>query len=551
MKKHTTIAVLIVLLPLVTAGVPSYKVSREDVERMSPNMQETFAGLQYLMNAYQIRQFVDLKNDEERAHWIDTFWKQRDPTPTTDKNEMEIEHNIRVRLARQYYRSKKWPGWDKRGEVFVRYGPPDYRSKVWGEVSVNRSMSPPREIWYYRNHDMLIAFENFGLTGEYIYAIDPLGAASKMSPEFAEFLIYDTQHSLTGRIPMDLLEYYSSEPYKAPPASLINPGQAAQYMASRERVLSDNIDALMDPDRVEMLPRDVSAVFQEDKVEKIAANFEITLKETPASYPFNFETKPLRFYFGIDQFRAGDTSNRVDVNIEVPVVVEGNAAFEETFHTEVIIWDAEYKEVSRKEKDILIRSQPDVESFANLIPTQIPLSLLRGYYRAAISVKGEKSGHESSYRTTFSCEPFAKRLSMSDVLFARRIDEATSPSVFTRGALEVVPHPLRAYSRSFPIPVYFEIYNLSFDLNGVASYTIEYKIVPHSNRKQGFWARFDAAQPVVSSKFQSTVMSDNDVQHLLIRTGNLHKGAYDFLITLTDDYSKAVTFTRGTFSLVD
>lgn len=537
---------------VLTSGLPQYKVSRKDIEPLSRGMQETFAGLQYVMNPYQIRQFLDLDGDKERIEWIDVFWKQHDPTPTTEANEMKNEHNIRVRLARQFYRSRKWPGWDKRGEVFIRYGPPDYRGKIWGEVTANRGVSPPREIWYYYGHNMLVAFENFGLEGEFIYAIDPLGSAENISSEFAEFLVYDTQASLTKKIPQQFLEYYETAPYEPPP-TFYDPGRLEKYLMARPREVADEIDALIDPDRVAMLPRDIGAVFEKEKVREIANNFEITLTETPVSYPFNFEHKELPFYFGVDQFRAGDRTNRVDINIEVPVLVEtsGAGTFEETYHAEVVIWNAQYQEVLRKEKDIVVRSVPDIESFANLLPTQLPLSLKKGYYRMGVSVAGAKSQTSSSYRTSFECQPFGNRFSISDIVFARRIVEVTTPSIFTRGALDVIPHPLRAYSRTFLIPLYFEIYNLTLDQNGVGSYTIEYKVIPHSNTKSGFWDRFRGSAPIVSSKFQSSCLSEHDTQHLSVNTENLRRGSYDLLITLTDDYTGAVTFSKGTFSLLD
>jgi GWxTD domain-containing protein len=542
---------LILGLAVLTGGKPEYKVSRADIESLSPGMQETFAGLQYLLNPYQMRHFLSLGSEKQRIRWIELFWKQRDPTPTTDENEMEREHNIRVKLARQFYRSKKWPGWDKRGEVFIRYGPPDYRGKMWGEVTVNRGMSPPREIWYYRGHNMVIAFENFGLTGEYIYAIDPLGSVARMSPEFAEFLVYETNESIGSKIPPQYLEYFAAAPY-APPPDFVNPQQVGEFLAGRERVVADDIDAVMDPDRVEMLPKDVGAIFQREQADKIANNFEITLEETPSSYPFNFEQKALPFYFGVDQFKAGDETNRVDVNIEVPVSgSSGSTAFEETYHAEIVVWNSEYEELNRKEKNIVVRSAPDVASFANLLPTQIPLSLQGGYYRVGIRVRGEKSGRSSSYRTTFECDPFGGRFSISDIVFARRIVEATRPSIFTRGALEVVPHPLRAYSLTFPVPIYFEIYNLTPDLQGVASYSIEYKVVPHSARKQNFFDRFGQSSPVVSSSFKSSSLGRDDVQHITLNVQNLRKGSYDLLVTVTDDYSGVVAYRKGTFSLVE
>jgi len=44
-----------------------------------------------------------------------------------------------------------------------------------------------------------------------------------------------------------------------------------------------------------------------------------TVEDTPASYPFNFNRKELPFFFGVDRFRGGEGTNRVDVQIEVPV----------------------------------------------------------------------------------------------------------------------------------------------------------------------------------------------------------------------------------------
>ena len=126
-----------------------------------------------------------------------------------------------------------------------------------------------------------------------------------------------------------------------------------------------------------------------------------------------------------------------------------------------------------------------------------------------------------------------------------------TPSIFTRGPLDVVPHPLRAYSRKAKLPIYFEIYNLITDDDGVSSYTIEYKIIPHSNAKPGFWSQFNEASPVVSSKFQTSAFGDSDRRNIQIDTSNLRKGSYDLLITVTDDETRGRSFTRGTFSLVD
>ena len=538
MMRHFTISLLVLLVGNASQAskIPQYKVTREDVESLSPGMQAIFAGLQYLLNGYQTRQFLDLANDVERQRWLDRFWKLNDPTPTSRKNEMEIEHNIRVNLSRQFYTSKKWPGWDKRGEVFIRYGPPDYRGKVWGEVT-GRGVDPPAELWYYVHLEFVVAFQNFGLSGEFIYSIDPFGVQAKMSPELTDFLLNDVTSTLSNQIPQNYLEEYASPPRPGVPGAPINP---------------DDLAAFGTPVEAGALPRSLEDIFNRDRMREMANNYQITVEEKPSTYPFNFENKELPFYFGVDQFRAGETTNRVEVHVEVPVAImnRDGAAFEETFHVEFVIWDPEFNEIARTERNIVLRTGPDVVQWANLLPTQAVNSLPEGYYRLGVSVS-DKSGRYSGYRTSFEVESVGCLLALSDILFARRIAPVEEPSIFTRGALEVVPHPLRAYSRRTQVPIYFEIYNLSVDDQNLANYTIEYKIMPHTNQKQGFLNRFRSDNPAVSSKFTGSVHGPNDTQHLFIDASNLGKGSFDFLITITDNLTGELAFRKGAFSLVE
>ena len=117
--------------------------------------------------------------------------------------------------------------------------------------------------------------------------------------------------------------------------------------------------------------------------------------------------------------------------------------------------------------------------------------------------------------------------------------------------MEVIPHPARAYSRKFPLPIYFEVYNLTLGSTGVSAYTIEYKIIQHEKKKKRFWERFEKAKPVISSRFDGSGFSEDEPLHVTVNTENLAKGSFDFLITLTDNLSGIVAYRRGTFSLVD
>jgi GWxTD domain-containing protein len=529
---------------------PRHAVSREEAARLAPAARETLAGLQYLLNAQQIRQYASLPSDEARAKWADDFWLLNDPTPATPQNEMRTEHLVRVGLSREYFRSAAWPGWDRRGEVFIRYGAPDFRGKIWGEVTVKK-FYPPGELWYYRRHDMLVSFEQSGKGNEYIYAVEPLGAAESITPDLAEFLLYDTNESLADKIPQDLLEFYEAPVTDDRYRTLGETQKEAEYLMSKPRDLPENIDAIMDPNLAYELPRDISAAFDKERIQEVANNFEATVEDTPASYPFNFNRKELPFFFGVDQFRGGEGTNRVDVQIEVPVSVEKGDTLEETFRADVVIWDADLAEVARKQREIVVRAAPGDAVWANLIPTQTAFSLGPGYYRLAVSVRGEKSGRESTYRTSFSTERFGSRLAVSDILFSRRIAPAENASIFTRGALEVIPHPYRAYSRTFAIPLYFEIYNLALDARGVSSYSIEYAIIRQSPKKQDFLERFRGSPAEVASRFESSSQGDNDTQHILVRADKLAKGTYEILVTVKDNLANEVAYRKGTFSIID
>lgn len=62
-----------------------------------------------------------------RVDLVKRFWTAHDPDLTTTINERLLEHYRRVWYALGAYSMGKRP-WDRRGEVYIRFGEPDYRS---------------------------------------------------------------------------------------------------------------------------------------------------------------------------------------------------------------------------------------------------------------------------------------------------------------------------------------------------------------------------------------------------------------------------------------
>jgi GWxTD domain-containing protein len=95
---------------------------------------------------------LDTLTGEARSRFLAVFWKRRDPTPTTPENEFlkQFEERVDFALTRFPVRSQPEP-WDRRGEVYIRFGPPD--------DMVDSSFDAYYEKWYYFGLNLKFMFE--------------------------------------------------------------------------------------------------------------------------------------------------------------------------------------------------------------------------------------------------------------------------------------------------------------------------------------------------------------------------------------------------------
>jgi GWxTD domain-containing protein len=546
------------LLPALALPVHSadeYEIKPADIQKLGVPMQREIASLQYLMNPYQLRQFFTLSNDDARREWITRFWLANDPTPTTPENEMRTEHYIRTDIARTEFTRAGWPGWDKRGEVMIRYGFPDYRGKIESEVT-SRKVHPPGELWFYQRHQMMVRFSDVSLNGNYVYDITPFGDAQDISPDLAEFLVYDTHQSIQEQIPQQYLDMYrdpETDP-DVPARSVVQEaiGGIAPQRFLRPRTAGENEDigAINSTEWLHNVPNNPSDIFQRDKAVELAANFEGVLEDTPSSYPFNFAKKTCPFYFDVEQFRGGEGLNRVEVNLEVLVnPVSNHEVVRRTYRATATVMDANYNVIDSETREIGVPVSAD--SPTRLMPSQLYFTLPRNYYRVAVSVNDVDSTRSSAYRTNVSTRNFDHDLAVSDILFAQRIAPTTEPSPFARGPIEVIPHPIRRYAVGSPVSAYFELYNLGLDEGGKSNYEVQYRVVPRTGEKKRFIDRFNGPEVAFSSSFKGSGYNALEPLHIAIKTENLKPGFYDFMITVKDEYWQSIVHRVGTFRIVE
>jgi GWxTD domain-containing protein len=126
----------------------------------------------YIITSRERDVFLQLQTDKEREIFIGAFWRQRDPTPGTERNEFREEHYRRLQYANSMYgRSTPLPGWKTdRGRIYIILGAPKNIESYDQVMNVY-----PTEIWFYLGDASLglptgfnvIFFKRAG-TGDYV-----------------------------------------------------------------------------------------------------------------------------------------------------------------------------------------------------------------------------------------------------------------------------------------------------------------------------------------------------------------------------------------------
>jgi GWxTD domain-containing protein len=113
---------------------------------LPPGFRDWLKLVNYIIRPEEKDVFMQLANDREREIFIQTFWKQRDPTPGTPENEYREEHIKRFNYANNYFRrGSPREGWmTDMGRFHIILGPP-----VSIERFDNQKGLYPAQVWYY------------------------------------------------------------------------------------------------------------------------------------------------------------------------------------------------------------------------------------------------------------------------------------------------------------------------------------------------------------------------------------------------------------------
>ena len=159
---------------LLASPLPA-RQTRYEVNLDKPTPDWRAGPVRYIITKEEDRTFKSLKTEQERAGFIDLFWRRRDPTPRTEFNEFKERYRNRSLDADRLYAETTTPGWKTdMGKIYILVGPPD-------EMVRDRVPRGHRGtvIWVYRQPpfpdlppNTVIAFAK-NVQGEYVLSTKP------------------------------------------------------------------------------------------------------------------------------------------------------------------------------------------------------------------------------------------------------------------------------------------------------------------------------------------------------------------------------------------
>ena len=134
---------LLITLMVLSVFLQGDQIKERD---LPPKFRDWLKLVSYIIRPEEKDVFMQLANDREREIFIQTFWKQRDPTPGTPENEYREEHIKRFDYANEYYRrGSPREGWmTDMGRFHIILGSP-----VSVERFDNQKGLYPVQVWYY------------------------------------------------------------------------------------------------------------------------------------------------------------------------------------------------------------------------------------------------------------------------------------------------------------------------------------------------------------------------------------------------------------------
>ena len=462
----------------------------------------------------------------ERADYLKRFWNSKDPDLSTSVNERLLEHYRRVWYALTEFSKGKKP-WDTRGDVYIRFGEPDHRSRsdepnfkqslevqrvkerlafdiYKGDVGAHTFVGPVYPVrslkqldgaWYDLK-DINSASSGDAGAGD-VGAIDAaVGNAdgsgfSGQGPSADEGVTTPSpapdEEVRIGILPMDeRLGFGDYHPVTSGHDPSAVPWETWIYTdvgGGIEITFTDEIGsgiydyAPVPPNQGGISIRQTASL----STHSPESVYHRAAAVTPDFHLPEDRKPPLDFHYSLADFKGSDDRSLLEIYYGVPVrtghyMSEENVTRLVLTHHAALISSA-LDTVYRKTNEIDYKAEGNQAGEGQLVPDVLKLNLPPGAYRLEVKSQDRAKGRMGIYQQQVVVEPYGEGgLQISDLELAWKIAAKKSAGRFAKGDLNVIPMPSRTYQKGQSVFVYYEIYNLKKDEFGQTNYSVSYKI---------------------------------------------------------------------------
>ena len=525
--------------------------------------QAQFRDLDHVAPPDEKRAWESASAAERDALW-QTFWNVRDSNPSTVENERLMEHYRRVLYARHHFSEGQKP-YDRRGEIYVRYGVPDNRrdylytsdQNTYDEVRISDDATVDAIREQNQQFGYQLRVDRGDLTillPEDVAQRVGFGAQSQMAAEEAvgglvvDGLVVSAVDIAWQRARKEMGTGYATESWVYVDYGLelhfVDQFGGGRFDYPWPNLLS-SLEAMVRQERFS--PR------------RLATEL---IKRRPEEYLHDFGGEPLEYAFDAVTFRTDNGATELDLSYTIPVwqfgdVSDGKGTSTMLEH-HVTLRDSTMSPNFTHEFGFGPFDRPErklEEGQVNVPVYTLPASVEApsGHFTLAVQVRDETSGRIGVYRKPVTLADYSgDELLISDLKLATSVRPSSVQGPFVRNRLNITPNPGRLYVRGRPVYVYYEIYNLGLDQDRKSSYEINYEITPADREEPLAWsARRQEDMQTVMMTFAGEGYSAEDREYTALDTSDLPAGEYVLSVTLKDQHSGQTVSKSANFLVME
>lgn len=517
---------------------------------------------------------------ERQRDFLRRFWLKKDPLKASGGLMRWCEHYRRVLYAREHYGRKQFP-YDRRGEVYIRYGEPDYRST---SRSLNHNV--PQSVEIIQTELARRLYGPDGVNHTFLGPVYPvrterfINIIDEDNPELDDLPRMPFEGSMQARAGMaaeDTLGFYGYKPVTMGIAGMTVKWELWFYTrigGGIEVVFTDEFTS----GRYDYAPPPVLTTEDRNRLERIGHDETLRISQLFSEYsPSTFMSRitrdipevynisyyePLDFHFDTVDFKGTDNNTEVRVFMGVPtrnLYVEGASDTARVQRRVALINERSGK---------VYRVQGDVEVMAprggsrSVLVEEFPMDIPPGDYMLAVQVWRPEVDLMGVYQVAVPVVSYSRdtTLMVSGIQVARAVAQIDSGTTgqFVRSGFRVDPSPGRIFYQGTSFFIYFEIYNLLRDSFGQTRYEVAYTVrdanhTPMLIRALSGLGRMlsGGSREEVTIRYEQTGTQTKSENFVELDLGDVTPGQHEVVVAVKDLNRDIEVFKTARFYVVN